>query len=140
MGRRRLEQSLLVELSFMPEAQSHPAWPAIEALLKPAADYGDIDVWEDGDLVWVAYEGPTIFAAAVTRFLDDEAELRLASGTRLNDWIHLLDAEVTAWARANGAWRIAMRGRKGWGRFASRFGWVASGKDHKGRTMFVKEL
>jgi hypothetical protein len=129
-----------VEFSYLPDATTHPVWPAIEALLKPAAEYGDIDVCENGDLVWVAYDGPTVFAAAVTRPLDDEAELRMAAGTRLNDWIHLLDAAVTAWARENGAWRIVMRGRKGWGRFASRFGWAATGKDHKGRTLFQKVL
>lgn len=129
-----------MELSYLPDAVNHPLWPAIKALLQPAANYGEIDAFEDGDLVWIAYEGPTVFAAAVARPLGDEAELRLASGTRFREWMPLLDAELTVWAKGNGAWRLTMRGRDGWARFAERFGWVATGKDHKGRTMFEKEL
>ena len=124
----------------MPEAEKSPLWPAIERLLRPAADYGDIDVFEDGDLVWVAFEGPTIFAAAVTRLLGDEAELRIAAGTRFKEWIGLLDASVSAWARDCGADKLIMRGRKGWMRFADRFGWAVLGDDHKGRMMFEKDL
>ncbi len=129
-----------MEFSYLPDAEQSPLWPAIKALLQPAADYGEIDVFEDGDLIWIAFDGPTIFAAAVTRLLGDEAELRLAAGTRLRDWIALLDATVSAWARDCGAYRLTMRGRKGWARFARAFGWVALGHDHKGRTMFAKEL
>ena len=129
-----------MEFSYLPDATEHPAWPAIKALLQPAADYGDIEPWEDGDLVWIAFEGPTIFAAAVTRPLGDEAELRLAAGTRLNEWIHLLDAQVSEWARMNGAYRLTMRGRRGWVRFAKRFGWAVLGQDHKQRTLFEKVL
>jgi hypothetical protein len=127
-------------MSYLPDAEKHPLWPAIYDLLKPAADYGDIDVHEDGDLVWIAFDGPTVFAAAVARPLGDEAELRIAAGSRFREWMPQLDAELTAWARANGAWRLTMRGRMGWARFAKRFGWVALGHDDAGRMLFQKEL
>lgn len=131
-----------MELSLLLEPERHPAWPAIEALLRPAARYGGVETFEPGvDWLWIAFEGPTVFAAAVTRFYEDgDAELRMAAGTRLNDWVGLLDAAVSAWARDGGAHKLIMRGRKGWERFSDRFGWVATGNDEGGRTMFEKEL
>jgi len=130
-----------VQISYLPDADSHPLWPGIAALLQPAADLGDIDVFEPGDVAWIMFDGPTVFAAAITRLLPgDEAELRLAGGTRMQEWVGLLDGTVSAWARDCGAYRLIMRGRKGWGRFARRFGWTALGTDDAGRMMFEKEL
>lgn len=124
-------------LSYLPEG--HPLWPDVLPLLKDAADYGGIEVWEPGDLVWVAFDGPTVFGAAVTR-PGEEAELRLAGGTRFREWIGLLDHEVSEWARINGAAKLTMRGRIGWKRFADRFGWSVLGIDEDGLTIFEKVL
>ena len=110
-------------------------------MLAPSARFGNIDPYEPGDWVWIIYEGPLLVAAAVTRIWPgDEAELRLAGGCRSNDWMGLLDGAVSGWARDGGAHRLTMRGRKGWARFAARFGWVALGTDHDGLTIYTKEL
>ena len=124
----------------MPDAQQHPAWPAIVAMLQPAADYGGTDAWEPGDLVWIAYEGPTIYGAATAHALGRGAEVAAMAGTRFREWIGLIDAEIGAWARDNGADRLTARGRPGWSRFAKCFGWAAIGADDAGRMIFEKEL
>ena len=109
-------------------------------MLKPAADYGGIPVRDEDELVWVAFEGATIFAAFTTLLWNDgEAEFSLAGGTRLNEWIHLIDEAVSKWARDAGASRLTMRGRRGWARFAKRFGWVATGTEDE-KQLFEKAL
>lgn len=128
-----------MELSYLPDAENHPLWPHIFRLLEPAV-MADEEVVDPVDIVWVAYEGPTIFGVATSRPEGDEARLRLAAGTRFREWMGLLDAEVSAWARMNGARRLTMRGRKGWARFARAFGWVALSCDEDGRMTFAKEL
>ncbi len=130
-----------MEISWLPEPEGHPLWPEILAMLAPAARFGGIDPYEPGDWVWIIYQGPLLAAAAVTRIWPgDEAELRLAGGCRSNDWMGLLDGTVSDWARSGGAHKLTMRGRKGWARFAARFGWVALGTDDDGLTIYAKEL
>jgi len=110
-------------------------------LLEPAAQYGGIDTYEPGDWVWIIYDGPILYGAAVTRLLPgDEAELRLAGGSRSMKWAELLDGVVSDWARTGGAHRLTSRGRRGWARFAKRFGWSPLGQDHENRHMWTKEL
>lgn len=125
----------------MPDPERHPLWEGIAALLKPAADYGGLPVRDEGELVWIAFDGPVLFGAVTTLCWDDgEAEIRLGAGARLKDWIEPMEAAVSAWARDCGARILTLRGRKGWGRFARPFGWVATGFDHDGRAIFEKEL
>lgn len=130
-----------MQISWLPEPEDHPLWPDILRLLQPAADIGIIDAYEPCDWVWIIYDGPTLYAAATTRLLKgDEAELRLAGGGHFKEWIGLLDETVSDWARRGLAHKLTMRGRKGWARFAERFGWVALGNDDQGRAMFSKNL
>lgn len=127
-------------VSYLPDPESHPLWNGIRALLKPAAELGCSPVFGDGEVLWVAIEGQTIFGAATSILWDDgEAQLILAAGTRHREWVAELDEAVTEWARLCGARRLTMRGRKGWGRYARRFGWVVTGIEG-GRTLFEKVL
>ncbi len=130
-----------MQISYLPDAESHPLWPDIYRILEPAAKLGDVEVKENEDLVWVMFDGPTLYGAATTRLLPgDEVQIRCAGGTRFKDWMPLLDGIVADWGRDCGAWKATMRGRHGWARFAERFGWVALGKDEDGLTIFEKEL
>ena len=130
-----------MQVSWLPEPERHPLWADILRLLRPAAEYGGIDPYDPGDWVWIIYDGTVLYGAAVTRLLPgDEAELRLAGGGCFQRWIGLLDGAVSDWARRGGAYRLTMRGRRGWSRFASRFGWVALGHDDNNLMMFSKEL
>ena len=127
-------------VSYLPDPESHPLWNGIKELLRPAAEYGEIPIKDEDELVWVAFDGPTIFAAATTLLWNDgEAELRLAGGARHKEWIAPLDEKVSAWARDAGATRLTMRGRKGWARYARAFGWVVSGTED-GKQLYEKVL
>jgi hypothetical protein len=129
-----------VIVSYLPDPESHPLWNGIRELLRPAAEYGGIPIKDEDELVWVAIDGPTIFAAATTLLWNDgEAELRLAGGARHREWIAPLDEMVSAWARDAGATRLTMRGRKGWARYARAFGWVVSGTED-GKQLYEKVL
>jgi len=130
-----------VEVSYLPDAESHPLWPAMREMLKPAAEFGGLPI-EDGDhCVWIAFDGLTVFGVVTTILWDDgEASILLGAGTRLHDWMPQMEAVVSAWARDCGATKLTMKGRKGWGRFARPFGWVALDTDNEGRVLFEKDL
>lgn len=124
----------------MPDAESHPLWPAIRELLKPAAEFGSIPVDDPGQLIWIAHEDGTVFAAATSLLWDDgEAELRLAGGCRHREWAGLLSEVVSAWAKAAGAEKLIGRGRKGWARYARACGWVVLGTEGED-TIYEKVL
>ena len=126
-------------VSYLPNPEAHPLWNDIKALLKPAADYGEIPVRDDDELVWIAFEDTVLFGAATTILYDDgEAEIRLAGGRHVARWIDGLNI-LESWARDAGASRLAMRGRRGWLRLVRRFGWDAVGIED-GRTIYEKDL
>lgn len=125
-------------VSYLPDPERHPLWPAIRELLKPAV-LDDSDVLEPGELVWIAFDGPTIFGAGTTAQIDDTtAAILTVGGTRHREWVEQAEAAVSAWARANGATKLIMRGRRGWARYFRAFGWVASQSD--GRWIYEKDL
>ena len=129
-----------MQIAWLPEPESHPLWPAMVELLKPAADFGGMPVRDEDELVWIIYDGPTLYAVATTMLWDDgEAELRLAGGHLHRAWAGLLSETVSAWAKDAGAKKLTGRGRKGWARYARAFGWVASGEED-GRLIFEKVL
>lgn len=130
-----------MEVSYLPDAQKHPVWPAIEEMLRPAAKRYGGDVYDNDELVWIAYEGPTVFGAFTTLLCDDEAVIRLGAGTRLMEWIDDSDAAVTEWARRNGASKVTIIGRRGWARFAPRLGWASLPQpDEDGDSVYEKIL
>lgn len=127
-------------VSSLPEPTQHPAWNDIESLLDAATAEGVEPYDEAVDVLWIAFEGPTIWGAATTRLKADEteAELLCVAGNRFREWIGPMEAEICAWARLCGAKRINSRGRLGWVRLARTFGWASSGND--GKPLFFKEL
>lgn len=129
-----------MQLSYLPDAEAHPLWPAIYAMLKPAADFGNVEVEHPNQIVWIAHENGTVFGAGTSILWDDgEAELRLAGGCRHREWVPQLSDTVSAWAKSAGARKLTMKGRKGWARYASELGWVALAAEGTGR-IYEKEL
>lgn len=129
-----------MQVSSLPDAHCREDWGAIEAILSTAVDTNDIHD-PACDVVWIAYEGTTIFGAATTRLRSDGvAELRLIGGARLRDWIGPLDEAVTAWARLCGSPKVMSRGRRGWTRYNNAHGWVVAGQDEDHKIMFEKVL
>ena len=116
-----------MQISWLPDPESHPLWNDIYQLLKPAADFGGMGVRDDGELVWIAFEGPVLFGAATTFLQGEDAQIRCVAGTRFKEWGRQMEAVLSEWARDCGAARLTARGRKGWSRIYPSFGWVALG-------------
>ena len=124
-------------VSYLPEPEKHPLWEDIKVLLEPATEGAPTP---EGELVWIIYDGPVLYAAATTVLCDDgTARLRLAGGYRHKLWAEQLSEVVSAWARDCGATRLTGRGRKGWARYARAFGWDALDEED-GRLNFEKVL
>lgn len=128
-----------MQISVLPEPQTHPLWPQIEQELALAVT--DAEAFDPAiDVLWCAYDD-AFWGFATTRLrTDGVAELRCVSGTRFREWIGPMEAEVCDWARHCGADRMVSRGRKGWVRLARTFGWAPTGTDDEGKTLFTKDL
>lgn len=129
-----------MEIAWLPEPEQHPLWPEILALIAKGAELGGAEPYSKGELVWIAFEQGTIFAVMTTALNADVAEIRNVAGTRLRDWLPEWARIFEQWARNCGADWLECRGRKGWGRFAERFGWHFSHVDKDGLPVFEKEL
>ena len=69
--------------------------------------------------LWAIEQGPQVVGAVVTR-LAARPRRRVATvlyvgGVNMSDWLHLLE-QIEAWAKAVGASRMEVVGRKGWKR------------------------
>lgn len=126
-------------ISFFPEAEKSEHWPAIQALLQPAADLGGIDPKEDGDLIWLALEGGKVWAAFTVRLANRVLEIRCAGGTKLWAWLEPFEAAMTAFGKDCSAARLELRGRRGWSRWARKLGWNFD-RYEDGKPVWIKEL
>jgi hypothetical protein len=98
-----------------------------------------VPVLDPNELVWIAYDGPTLFGAGTTvLMLDGEARIIACGGFDHKRWIKQAEAVVSAWARDCGARTLTMRGRMGWARYF-RAGWAVSKRDD-GQFDYSKEL
>ncbi len=128
-----------MNVGYFPDAEQSPHWEAIKRLLEPAAKLGDIEVKEEPDLVWVATDNGTVWAAFTARLVGKVLEIRCGGGTRLHDWIYQADEAFTEFGKTCKANRLELRGRTGWGRFAQRYGWTLD-RFENGVPVFKKEL
>lgn len=126
-----------MQVSYLPEPEKHRLWGEMAALLEPA-DFGEL---QDNELVWIAFDGPVLLGVVTTILWDDgDAQIRCVAGTRFRDWGGPMEATLTRWARDCGAARLTARGRRGWLRHMSAYGWGCTGTDDEGKQVFEKEL
>ena len=126
-------------LAYLPEPQKHRLWNEIERLLSQATD-DDVSVLDDNELVWIAFEGTTLFGVATTCLMaNNEAWILSCAGFEHRKWIGDAIALATRWAVDCGARKIAMRGRMGWARYFRAAGWAVSRSDD-GKCDYSKEL
>ena len=125
-------------VSYLPNPESHPLWNGIRELLKPACED---EVLSPGEIVWIAYDGPTLFGAGTTALAEDErtAVIVACGGHRHREWVHEALRIVEAWARDAGASRLTMRGRRGWARYVRALGWDATGTEGN-KQIYEKDL
>lgn len=105
----------------------HEIWPAVEHFIKIAMERGDLGRFDDlerdvlsGDaLLWLAYSGQHIEAAAVTQiYLTERSKvcgLRACGGDNYKRWIGLIEP-IEQYATEQGCDCVRIMGRKGWSR------------------------
>lgn len=112
-------------VAYLPEPHKHPLWNDIERLLRSGTDEG-INVLDDGEIVWIAFEDQTLFAAGTVVLVGDEAWLLAVGGFEHRRWLETALNVATNWATDCGAKALRMRGRRGWGRAFRALGWDCS--------------
>jgi hypothetical protein len=114
-----------VRLVCVPPDQAAAVWPHVRALIHAAIKRGDLSSFRPveasvlaGDaLLWLAWDGAQIQAAAVTE--QHRTEWRkvcvvvACGGAGVDRWIALLEG-IEAYARAAGCAAVRIMGRKGW--------------------------
>jgi hypothetical protein len=100
-------------------------WSFVAPLIKAAmekgrlSDYADVEraVLDGGSLLWIAWNGEKIKAAAVTELGKANGEkfctIVACGGSDRGQWLHLL-AELEAYGKAEGCAAMRIYGRRGW--------------------------
>jgi hypothetical protein len=106
-------------------AQICEIWPHAAPLLRVACyrtmlnafDEIERDILSGRSLLWLAWNGESILAAAATILINSEAGkvcvITLCGGSGLNRWLPLLDG-IETYARDEGCKLVRIYGRKGW--------------------------
>ncbi|WP_298255838.1 hypothetical protein [Bradyrhizobium sp.] len=84
--------------------------------LSAFADF-EADILAGRSLVWIAWNGRAIEAAAATSLINSDlgrvCVITLCAGRAMKRWLKLVD-RIEAYARDEGCGRIRIFGRKGW--------------------------
>ena len=100
-------------------------WPHVCHLIYAAMRRGNVSGYQgvadlvlDGrGLLWLAWDGEKVYAAAVTMLATTEwrkvCELIACGGKDIPRWLHLLE-KIEDYARAEGCSAVRIVGRKGW--------------------------
>jgi hypothetical protein len=100
-------------------------WPYVVALIKSAMEKGRLtdfamverDVLDGCALLWIAWDGEKIKAAAVTELVIANGEkfctIVACGGHDRGQWLHLIEG-LEAYGKAEGCAAIRIYGRRGW--------------------------
>lgn len=123
----------------VPASRVAEFWPTISKLIQPAIDRsggrctaGQILDLAQGDkaTVWLMVDRETkkIEAAAVSEMRSypttPRLHVMLVGGTRMNEWLSDIVAQLKAFGKHNGAKQIEVYGRTGWERELKKVGFV----------------
>ena len=130
---RRLFDASSVELICVDPARIHEVWPHVRALLEKAcrrtglnafAEF-EADILAGRSLVWLAWNGSAIEAAAATALINSDlgkvCVITLCAGRGMPRWLKLME-RIEAYAHEEGCARLRICGRKGWLRVLAGFG------------------
>ncbi len=107
-------------------------WPYTSSLIRRAIERGGLSRFDDverdilagASLLWLAWDGRAVAAAAVTQLAVTDAGkvciLVACGGTRMRRWLPLL-AAIETYARSEMCALVRILGRKGWMRVLSQY-------------------
>jgi len=108
-------------------------WPHVSPLLKAACRRTGLDAFSDIEadilvgrsLLWVAWNGHAIEAAAATILINSEfgkvCIITVCGGSNMTHWLPLI-RQIENYARCEGCRRVRIYGRKGWLRVLDGYG------------------
>ena len=100
-------------------------WPGVKHLIHRAMERGGLstfaqiesDVLEGTALLWLAWDGKQVYAAAVTQIVPTEfghdCIILACGGTESTKWIQLIGG-IENYAKASGCDHVRIFGRRGW--------------------------
>jgi hypothetical protein len=113
------------ELACIDPACIRAMWPYVRSLLEQAcrrtglnafADF-EVDILTGRSLVWIAWNGSAIEAAAATTLYNSDngkvCIITLCAGYGMQRWLKLIE-RIEAYAKDEGCARLRIFGRKGW--------------------------
>jgi hypothetical protein len=115
------------QLVCVDPARVHAVWPHVDALIRAAmvrADIGKLEPVRDAvlqgrALLWLAWDGTRIAAAAVTELAQTEKRkfcvIVACGGADMSRWLDLLKP-IEAFAKLEGCDAMRIIGREGWAR------------------------
>jgi len=115
------------ELVCVDPKRVHDIWPYVSSLLKAACQrtklnaFADIesDILAGRSLLWIAWNGQTVEAAAATILINSEIGkvciITVCGGSDMKRWLPLID-RIEDYAKREGCARVRIYGRKGWRR------------------------
>jgi hypothetical protein len=118
---------MTIELICVDPKRVHEIWPHVAERIHAAVKRTnlshtqdiDYDVLHGDGLLWVAWDGQAIKAAATTSLIKTDRDkvciLTACGGSAMRDWLPLR-TKIEAYARAEGCSRVRIYGRKGWAR------------------------
>jgi len=119
--------SVSVELVCVDPKRVHEVWPHVAALIPGAVKRTNLshsqdiayDILHGDGLLWLAWNGKTIAAAATTSLVETDRDkvciLTACGGTGMPRWLSLLSM-IEDYARGEGCACVRIYGRKGWQR------------------------
>ncbi len=114
-----------VELVCVEPGRIDEIWPHVRELLRKACQrtslsaFAEIeaDILSGRSLVWLAWNGSVIEAAAATSLINSDSGkvcvITLCGGQGMKRWLKLIE-RIEVYARDEGCTRIRIFGRKGW--------------------------
>jgi hypothetical protein len=113
------------ELVCVPPSKVHEIWPHVSPLLESACNrtklnaFADIeaDILAGRSLLWMAWNGYAVEAAAATILINSEAGkvciITVCGGNDMKRWLPLI-GQIESYASREGCARVRLYGRKGW--------------------------
>jgi hypothetical protein len=115
----------LCRLICVDPAQAHKFWPFVSPLIKAAMEKGRLSSYADVEhsvrnssaLLWIAWNGEKIKAAAVTELGQANGEkfctIVACGGQERSQWLPLIES-LEKYGRAEGCKAMRIFGRRGW--------------------------
>lgn len=113
----------MVELVCVPPDMNEKVWPLAKDLIRSAIERTKLSSFEDIEdailagrqLLWLAWNGEAIEAAASTSIDRDVLVVVACGGSQRDNWLGLL-SQIEDYAKSQGCRCVRIYGRKGWAR------------------------